>query len=320
MLLSLTLLAAGIAILTAGGWFLVKGASSLAVVARISLPVIGLTVVAMGTSLPELAVSVSAAAAGSTDMAYGNIVGSNIFNIAIVLAVAGLISGVPVTRQVFKVEYPFMFLVTLLVIYLASDGHVGHAEGAGLVILLALFTWYMVRTSREMVTTDEVSEFASVSEMAGEGSGARWVRYALYVLLGIVGLAGGARLMVAGAVRIAELYGVSERIIGLTILAMGTSLPEVATTVIAAYRREHDLVVGNIIGSNIFNLLGILGVTAIIFPVPVPEMALSFDNWVMLAFSALLFPILWFRSQVSKRDGALLLGLFAVYMWFLLNR
>ena len=173
-----------------------------------------------------------------------------------------------------------------------------------------------------IVPADEAKEFetvASITEDHQEGAGSP-LKYLWFVAVGIAALVFGAKAMVSGAIRIAETFGVSERIIGLTIVSMGTSLPEVATTLVAAFRKEHDLVVGNIIGSNIFNLLGILGLTAFFFPVPVNSEALSYDNWVMLGFAVLLLPILWLRKKVSKRDGGLLLVLFGFYLWFLLKR
>jgi cation:H+ antiporter len=322
MFTTLLLLSIGVAALTIGGWYLVRGASSIAVIAKVPLPVIGLTVVAMGTSVPELAVSISAAAAGSTDIAFGNVVGSNILNIAIVLALAGLISDIAVNRNVFRVEYPFMVAATVLVMFLASDGSLDRSEGFGLVALLVVFTVYMVKSAKEIVPADETSEFETVAAIAEdheEGAGTL-LKYVWFLAVGIAALVFGAKAMVSGAIRIAEVFGISERIIGLTIVSLGTSLPEVATTMVAAFRKEHDLVVGNIIGSNLFNLLGILGLTAFFFPVPVRPEALSYDVWIMLGFSVLLLPILWFRKKVSKRDGALLLVLFGFYLWFLINR
>lgn len=322
MFTTLLLLSIGVTALTIGGWYLVRGASSIASIAKISLPVIGLTVVAMGTSLPELAVSLGAAAAGSTDIAYSNVVGSNILNIAVVLALAGLITTISVNRTVFRVEYPFMLASTILVMYLASDGQLDRFEGLGFVVLLTVFTVYMIKSAKEIVPPDEDKEFDAVSMVtedhdAGSGS---LLKYTWFILVGIASLVLGAKAMVSGAIRIAEFFEVSERIIGLTIVSIGTSLPEVATTVVAAARKEHDLVVGSIIGSNIFNLLGILGITAFFYPVPVQPEALAYDNWIMLGFAALLLPILWFRKKVSRRDGVLLLVLFGFYMWFLLNR
>ena len=322
MFTTLLLLSIGVTALTIGGWYLVRGASSIALIAKISLPVIGLTVVAMGTSLPELAVSLGAAAAGSTELAYSNVVGSNILNIAVVLALAGLITAISVNRTVFRVEYPFMVGCTLLVMYLASDGQLDRFDGLGLFVLLVVFTVYMVKSAREIVPPDEDKEFDTVSSITADseaGSGSL-LKYGWFIIVGIASLVLGAKAMVSGAIRIAEFFEVSERIIGLPFVSLGTSLPEVATTMVAAARKEHDLVVGNIIGSNIFNLLGILGITAFFFPVHVQPDALAYDNWIMLGFAVLLLPILWFRKKVSKRDGALLLVLFGFYLWFLLNR
>ncbi|MFQ5550744.1 MAG: calcium/sodium antiporter [Gemmatimonadales bacterium] len=317
MSLPLLYLIIGLALLTVGGSWLVKGATTLAVLARLSIPVIGLTVVAMGTSLPELAVSMWAAARGSTEMAYGNIVGSNIFNVGIVAGVASLFATLPVSRYALRREYPFMLGVTAVAIAFSLNGSVGHIEGAAMFGGLIIFTWVAIRLARQGELPPEVEELDGV--LVSRDSTARLLPNLGLIAVGIAALTGGARLTVIGGVQLAELVGVSERVIGLTVLAMGTSLPEVATSLVAVARKQPELVLGNVIGSNIFNLLGILGLTGLVFPVAVNHDALSYDNWVMLAFSVALLPMMA-RKKVGPVAGGLLLLLFAGYTWVLLTR
>ncbi len=321
MLTALAQLGIGLAILTFGGYFLVRGATALALLARVSTTVVGLTVVAMGTSLPELAVSLDAARLGSTEMAYGNIVGSNIFNIAVVLAVAAFIRAIPVTRQTFRIEYPFMLLVTAMALLLGRDGLLDRAEGLFSIVLLGAFTGYLIRHARRIVPAEEEKEFrAGVTRTSRlKKSGTAWLRNLGFVAAGGVLLAIGAQLMVTGGVLAAQLIGVSERIIGLTILAIGTSLPELATVVVAARHEEPGLVIGNVIGSNIFNILAILGTTSIVYPVTVAARAQSFDNWAMLGFAILLLPLMLTKRRVGRVDATALIILFGLYNWFLLR-
>lgn len=321
MLTALAQLGIGLAVLTLGGYVLVRGATALALLAHVSTTVIGLTVVAMGTSLPELAVSLDAARLGSTEMAYGNIVGSNIFNIAVVLAVAAFIRAIPVTRQTFRVEYPFMLFATALALLLGRDGLLDRTEGLFAVILLGGFTGYIIRHARRIVPPEEKKEFRAGIRRTShlKESGTAWLRNLGLVAVGMALLTIGAQQTVVGGVLAAQLIGVSERIIGLTILAVGTSLPELATVVVAARHDEPGLVIGNVIGSNIFNILAILGTTSIVYPVTVAARAQSFDNWVMLGFSILLLPLMWTRRRVGRFDATALIILFGLYNWFLLR-
>ena len=321
MLAALLQLAVGLALLTAGGIFLVRGATAVALLARVSTTVIGLTVVAAGTSLPELAVSVDAARIGSTAMAYGNVVGSNIFNIAVVLSLAALISNIPVTRQTFRIEYPYLILTTVLAILLARDGLYDRIEAFFALTLLTVFTAYLIRHERKIVPDVERDELREAVERTSRVDSARkvWLTNLGFITAGIILLPAGARLMVEGGVHIAQVLGVGERIVGLTILAIGTSLPEVATVIVAAKHNQPGLVLGNVIGSNIFNLQAVLGTTSAIYPVVIEQSARSYDNWVMLGFTLLLLPLMLTRRQIGKVDASALILLFVAYNWFLLR-
>jgi cation:H+ antiporter len=310
---------AGLVVLYGGGHYLVRGATSIALLARISVTVVALTVVAMGTSLPELAVSFTAAARGSTDIAYANVIGSSVFNLGAILGVTAVIAAIPVQRQTIRIEYPIMLIASIVVLLLARDGLVDRLEGIFLVVGVGLFVSYTVYLARRGVpsSTEEMSLDREVKRAAQlkAGAGRAWGVNIGLILLGFVALAAGANLAVAGAVEGARIIGVEERIIGLTVIAMGTSLPELATCVAATRQNEPDVALGNVIGSNIFNLLAILGITASVFPVPVHERSLSLDNWVLLGFTLALFPMMWMgRRRVSRTDGVLLLTAFVAYM------
>jgi len=320
MLLAALQLAAGLVVLLVGGNLLVKGAVVIAMLAHLSTAVVALTVVAMGTSLPELAVSLDAAARHSTDIAYGNIIGSCVFNVGAILGVAALISAIPVRRETIRFEYPLMLFAALLTVILARDAIVDRLDGIALVVGLVIFIGTMVVFAKRGVPLGETEALEREVQRAAhleEGPVRAWGRNVLYVLLGIVALVGGAELSVSGGVAIARGLGIEERVIGLTVIAMGTSLPELATTVVATARRETEIALGNVVGSNIFNVLAILGITATIFPVPVNPQSIAVDNWVMLAFSAALFPMMWRSRRISRGSALILLTGFVGYMGYL---
>lgn len=309
----------GIALLTFGGELIVKGAIALAQLAKVRPAIIGLTVVAFGTSVPEMAVSIFAAVGGNTDVALGNVVGSNILNVALILGLSALITTLPVHGNAVRLEWPFMFGASLLAVGFGLRGHLHQVGGVFLVLLLIGFNWYIVRMARPDVLGGAREALASgVSHIAR----AAFTRGALINLLwlsgGIAILTTGGWILVDGAVSLARLAMVSERIIGLTIVAIGTSLPELATCLAAARKGHAELAVANVIGSNIFNILGVLGVVAIITPIEVSR-AIEYDMFWMLGFSFVLFPMMWNR-QVSRREGAVLIGGWLVYLLWLLPR
>jgi cation:H+ antiporter len=320
MLIALLQLVPGLVILFVGGHYLVQGSTGIALLARISTAVVALTVVAMGTSLPELAVSLNAAARGATDLAYGNIVGSCVFNIGAILGIAALLGPIAVRHTTAWIEYAIMFFVTAMVLVLARDRWIDRPDGLFLVVSLVLFLTYTVYLAKKGVTLSEAAALKREVERTAHiegGLGLAWGKNVAYVVGGIAALVIGAHLSVAGGVTIARLLDVEERIIGLTVIAMGTSLPELATSIVAARRGEQEIALGNIIGSNIFNLLAILGITASIFPVPVNEHAASLDNWVMLGFTIALFPMMMTGRRISRANAFLLLAAFASYMSYL---
>lgn len=320
MIISVLLLLGGFIVLTAGGHYLVEGSVRIALLARISSAVVGLTIVAMGTSMPELAVSLGAAARGATDISYSNVVGSNIFNIAAILALTAVIKAVPVERQTVRLEYPFMVVASWIMLLLSRDGVMDRLEGAFFLFSLVSFLAYAVRLARKDVSDKEAAEIAKqVDHMVGDKAAARaWGRNIALIAVGIGGLVIGSELMVRGAVTIARDFGITERVIGLTIIAMGTSLPELATSLVAATKNESAIALGNVIGSNIFNVLAILGTTSVLIPVPVNPIAISVDNWVMFGFTVALFPMMLLGKRITRRDGIFLLAGLGAYMTYLL--
>ena len=324
MLIALVELVLGLVVLFGGGHYLVRGSTAVALLLRISPAVVGLTVVAMGTSMPELAVSLDAAAKGVTDISYGNIIGSNIFNIGAILGIAALLGTIPVQRQTIRIEYPFMLVVSALVVLLGRDGIIDHLEGIFFIVSLVLFLSYIVYLTRRDVLADDAVNLEREVRRAAHangGTGRALGRNVAFIVLGIGGLILGAELVVQGAVTVARTLGIEDRVIGLTIVAMGTSLPELATTVVAAKDREQEIALGNIVGSNIFNMLAILGTTAAIIPVPIHPRAGAVDNWVMLGFAAVLLPMMAWGKCVSRRDGVVLLVGFVAYMtWVVVVR
>lgn len=311
------LAALGVIALSGGGDLLVRGATAIARLARVTPAVIGLTVVSMGTSLPELVVSLLAALEGRPDVAMGNVVGSNMLNVAIIVGVAALVAPLSVHSSTVRLEWPFMFIASFLALLLARDGLMDRLEGACFLVSLLFFTVFVIRLSRAEVANREAA--AGVPPAPERERSRRTILIQAGLLGGgLVLLVVGARFLVHGAIRLAELAGVSERIIALTIVALGTSLPELATSVVAAFKQETELAVANAVGSNIFNILGILGVVALAHPVPVSAEIVTSDMWWMLAFSLLLLPIMRAGLVITRADGLVLLAAYAVYLWLLI--
>jgi len=300
----------GLGLLVAGAEALVRGSAGLAGRFRIPPLVVGLTVVAFGTSSPELAVSLSAALKGQADIALGNVVGSNIFNVLFILGVSALITPLVVARQLVRLDVPVMIGVSALTLLLAWNGRVSRLEGVVLLVGIVLYTAWLVRLAR-----------AGRAE-PGEGVVGRGDPLALQLVLIVAGLALlvlGSRWLVGGAVAIAKAFGLSELIIGLTIVAAGTSLPEVASSVIAAIRGQRDIAVGNVVGSNIFNLLCVLGVSAAAAPggVAAARPALAFDLPVMIAVALACLPIFLTGHRIERWEGGLFLAYYIAYTLFL---
>lgn len=306
-------------LLVAGGEALVRGASGIALAARIPPLLVGLTIVAAGTSTPELVVSLWSALQGNVGIAVGNVVGSNIFNIAAILGLAALVQPLRVIGSTVRLEWPVMMLASLQLFLLARDGVLDRVEGGALLTGMLAFTAWLVYIARNASTPAETIDREEVATASFGASGTRALAYNLVAIgVGISALAAGSTMLVDGAVGIATGMGVSERVIGLTIVAAGTSTPELVTSVVASLRGRDDIAVANVLGSNVFNILGILGMTALVHPLDVPPGILAVDLWWMLGSSAILLPILWSGMRVARAEGAALLGAFGVYLWTLL--
>ncbi len=304
----------GLVLLYFGGESLIRGASRLAKRLGISSLAIGLTVVAFGTSTPELVVSIDAALSEANDISVGNIVGSNIANIALILGMVALFRPVTVQARIVRVDAPIMIVVSLALIAVLFNEHASRIEGYLLLLGLVSYTVLTFRAARrETLSVQE--EFAS----AAPASQTSTVASILLTVTGLVMLVVGGHLLVAGAIEFAELFGMSQAVIGLTIVAVGTSLPEIATSVIAAMRGEGDIAVGNVIGSNIFNILGIIGITALIHPLESGAIRLT-DLGVMVALACILTVFLYTRLKLGRCEGAFLLTIYSVYTGLLLVR
>jgi len=306
-MLTVLFIIGGLGLLVAGAEGLVRGASRFA--GRMGLPplLIGLTIVAFGTSAPELAVSLRAAAERNGDLALGNVVGSNIVNIGLILAVAALVRPVRCHLAAVRRDGPVMLGVTLLVLLLLADEVLSRGEA---VLLLIVLAGYLAMALRSGPTAVPAS--AALAAPAPNGrSGFLWD--AVYVVLGLGALVLGSRLFLFGALEAARLLGIPDALIALTLVAVGTSLPEFATSLLAAVRGNSDIALGNVIGSNIFNLAGILGLSAALFPLHAPNIAIA-DLWVMLGFAAAVIPFTTTRLRLSRWEGGLLLVTYAGYL------
>ncbi len=310
-LLILVLFILGFVLLVGGANLLVEGASSLAGLLGVSPLIIGLTVVAFGTSAPELAVSVQSSLQGQTDLAIGNVVGSNILNILLVLGVAAIITPISVHERVVKLEVPIMIAVSVLLLALSFDGMLSRWDG------LLLFSGILLYISFTIKTQDKVE--VSETEQESNTGAASIILQLLFIIIGLGLLVLGSQWLVNGAVTIAELFGVSQLVIGLTIISIGTSLPELATVVVASLKKQEDLVVGNVVGSNIFNILLVLGATSLVAPngIVVSETAIGFDMPIMIVVALLCLPIL-FNGKIQRWEGGLFLGLYVAYTTYLL--
>ncbi len=297
MLSAVGLVLLGLVLLVAGGEVLLRGAVGTAILFRLTPAVIALTVVAAGTSVPELAVSMIAVARGSTDIGVANAVGSNIFNIAFILGFSALITPLAVSGNTVKLEYPVLALVTALSFVVCRDGLIDRFDGALFVAIYVCFTTYVVRLVRKQMKEKERTEFEG--EVTNLTTTPKPGVCAGLIIVGIALLGVGAQLTVSGAVTIAISLGISERIVGLTIVAGGTGLPEVVTSLVSSYRGRDDVAIGNVIGSNIFNILCILGLTALITPLPVEPGIIHSDNWWLLGVTLLLFPLIFTGRKIS---------------------
>lgn len=303
----------GLILLIKGGEWLMKAAVSLSLSMRVPKIVIGMTVVSFATSAPELIVSLQSSLSGHSDLALGNVIGSNIANLAFVLAITILISPITVTQSFYKTDWPMMILATLLFIgFLNSDQGLEQWEGACLFILLIVFLVYLILFQKQAVY-DEAPEDDELLPLQKTIS---------YFFLGAVGLWLGSETLVKGAISLANSLGVSERIISITVVSIGTSIPELSASIIAVINKEKAISIGNLIGSNIFNLMAVMGLTALVNPIPVGDLnMLSNDIWWMLGISLMILPLVFLprKKQLGRLDGLILLILYVCFLWPLLK-
>ncbi|MEH8119371.1 calcium/sodium antiporter [Aeromonas allosaccharophila] len=320
-MMTLVWLAVGLVCLVMGAEYLVRGAARLATMMGISPLVVGLTIVAFGTSAPELAVSIQSGLEGQAGIAVGNVVGSNIFNVLFILGISALIVPLVVSQQLVRFDVPLMIAVSLLVLMFGWDGRISFFEGALLfagVVAYTVFLFVQSRRETKAVQAEYEQEFGQKEPETPHSL----PRNLFFIVAGLGMLILGSRLLVSSAVEIAHYFGVSDLVIGLTIVAVGTSLPEVVTSIVAALRGERDIAVGNVVGSNIFNILCVLGLTSMVTPggLEVSATALQFDIPVMIAVALACLPIFFTGYTIARWEGALFLAYYIGYTtWLILH-
>lgn len=313
-------LVAGFALLLLGAEWLVRGASSVATRLGIAPIVIGLTVVAFGTSAPEFAVSIGASLAGNADVSLGNVVGSNIVNILLILGVSAVFGGLSIEQRLIRIDIPLLSGISIVMLLLALNGSFGRIEGVVFFVGLLVYTGWLIRNARRESKQVEAEYASEVASLEGPVVRSPLVVQVLLILAGLALLVVGAQLLVNSATDIATALGVSDLVVGLTVIAVGTSLPELATSVMAAIRGQRDIAVGNVVGSNLFNLLGVLGASAAISKngIGVADAALRLDIPVMIAATIVLIPICWNGFQIKRWEGVLLAAFYFAYVAYLI--
>lgn len=324
-ILSVVFLVAGLVLLIVGAESMVRGASRLAESLGVSPLVVGLTVVAFATSAPELAVTLTAAAKGTGDLAFGNVIGSNLFNILVILGLSAVVAPLWVDRKLIRVDVPIMIGVSVVAGIMALDGSIGRLDGFVLVAGLVGYLLLSLRLERSRMKDVASGKTEAQNAQAIEDrKGVSWRTPAWSVFLvvaGLVLLVLGSHWLVTGSVAIARVLGISERVIGLTLVAGGTSLPELATSIMASIRGQRDIAVGNLVGSNLFNLLCVLGLASLVLPVPVNDQALHLDVPVMIGSAIICLPIFARGHRIFRTEGALLLACYGAYLtWILVAR
>lgn len=311
------MLIVGLFVLILGGDFLVRGASAVALRAHISPLVVGLTIVAFGTSAPELLISINAALDGSPDMTMGNVVGSNICNLALVLGVTAIIGSIRVQSDTIKIDWPVTMGSSLLLYFIVKeeDPLIDTIEGITFIALLVTYTFYIIRKSRK--ETKALRALEEDLDLPDEGS--KMGTDIVYILGGCAGLYFGADWFVGGAKDLASFLGVSERVIGITVLALGTSLPELVTAIVASIKKETDLALGNLMGSNIFNILSILGITSLIKNIHVSEEIIQHDMVAMLGVTLIILPMMLYKRLMTRVSGIILLSIYVYYTYTVIS-
>jgi cation:H+ antiporter len=316
---TLLLFVAGFGLLIGGAEMLVRGASRLACTIGVSPLIVGLTVVALGTSSPELAVGIQSGMMEGGDIAVGNVVGSNILNVLLILGLSAMITPLVVAQQLVRLEVPLLIGISVLLLVLGLNGAIGRLEGILLFAGIVAYTVFAIRQSRR--ESREVEE-EYAREFGKKACGSFWEVLGQIGLVvgGLALLVIGSRWLVEGAVALARVLGLSELIIGLTVVSVGTGMPELVTCVTASLRGERDIAVGNVVGSNIYNILAVLGLTAVVAPggVTVPPAALAFDIPVMIAVAVACLPIFFVDGMIARWEGALFLGYFVAYTLYLI--
>lgn len=308
ILVNIFLFTIGIASLLAGGEILVRGSSRFARGLGINPVIIGLTIIAFGTSSPEFVVCLTAALKGSSDITLGNIIGSNIANIALILGISSVIRPTKIESSILNIQVPLMIFLTVVVVIFCLNGYLGQLEGLILFSLLIAIIVYSYYSYSKNVNDENNNPGLSRKKALIQLS---------LIVVGLAALLIGARLTVDQAIIFAKTVGLSELIIAITVIAIGTSLPELATAIISAVKKEHEIVVGNVIGSNVFNL-GILGLVVLIHPITLNPEAVKFDLLVMLALSVLIYPVMRIGSTISRIEGVVLLIFYAAFIYVIL--
>ena len=301
----------GLLALLIGGEGLVRGSVGLALRLRISTLVIGMTVVSFGTSAPELLVSLNSVLDGFDDVGVGAVIGSNISNLGLVLGATVLIFPISVARNTIRFDWPLMMFASILFYLLARDGEIDYLEGLLFVLILITFSVWIVLKSRkegkEIYASEDMEAFASDNPIYKD---------LLALGIGLVGLYFGAEWLIEGVIGIAKDHGVSEKFISVTVVAFGTSVPELVTSTVAAYRKETDISIGNLIGSNVFNILAILGITAMVKPIKISPSINQMDIYFMLGIALLVFPLMYYGKKINRLKGVVLLLFYISYIYF----
>lgn len=311
MILTIVLLIVGMVILVAGGDLMVRGASSIALKLAISPLVIGLTIVAFGTSAPELVISTTSTFKGSSDIALGNVVGSNICNLALILGLSALISPIAVQKDTLRIDWPVTMGSSILLYIIVRAGIITSYEGMVFILILVLYLGFVAYHSRKGKKSDE----NIMEEIGDEGNSGTYFKNISFIILGAAGLFFGGELFVNSAQVFARYLGVGERVIGLTVVAIGTSLPELVASSVAAFKKQTDIAVGNLMGSNIFNILGILGITSILKDVNVNDLIVHTDMIWMLGITLIILPMMISGKVLARTEGMILVLIYIFYTY-----
>jgi len=311
MATTIAILVIGLIILIVGGDYLVRGSSSIALRLHLSPLVVGLTIVAFGTSAPELVISIQSALKGSPDIAMGNVIGSNICNLALVLGLTSVISPVKVQSNSIRIDWPMTMGASILLYIMIREGYLEAIEGIIMMIVLIIYLVFIIKQSRKNILASRAENELELPDAPPK----QILKDIVFILIGCIGLYFGSEWFVGSAKGLALSLGVEERVVGLTVVALGTSLPELATAAVASFKGQTDLALGNLMGSNIFNILSILGITSIIKDIHVHEIILNKDIIWMLLITLMILPLMVIRREVGRVDGLILLIVYVVYIY-----